>query len=1002
MAAVFFVLSAPISLFGQHLNLFDLECDIQHWTVDDGLPSTRVGRLAQTPDGYLWIGTASGLSRFNGTEFETIEITDQSVGKTTIDVGDLFVDSTGRLWVIDRRGFILTRDDKGLKCYTKDLGLPSFTTGIIREIDGQITLVINQKRMLSVFRWNGNQAVRTMEPIEVGGAYPYTLMSTDDGTFWGTFFFDGLFSIREGKLQRISTDPKIGIAHSLFPGLDGKTYLLTSLGVCSNREGKWILTQPFKKPLDTTKNINRAAVDQENRLWIGSHQSGLQIVHQDSLPKQVAILPNRSKRDISTVLRANDGSIFAGGRGGLFHFRPNAVRPWPADEKIIQSEVLSIAQDPEGTIWFAGYDGVFSFQNGRVIKASVDPDPNRKLSIIAPRITSGAWVSAVSGVIWQGSGEIWNELPSIQGKGITNAGRIRDVIEVAPGELWICVNRGLIRFLNGRYERIKPAETGSSLLVTVIIKGIDNDVYAGLKDGRLLRWKNGKWQTLIPKREKRQPGISNLSQSPDGTIWYRRSTNALGYWKDQKWGEISKNSLPFSQSFNLATDAQNGLWLGFREMGLVWTDARAIERMIESGSSEEIPYRYLDASNGLISQSISIWNSSLIRAKDGTIWVGGATGASVIDPKRWAKLHQASEAPPVSIESVHSSDKERWKLDESSVGNAAIPAEDDRFEVKFAPIHANPQSKVELRYRLAGHEEDFTTSHGQFLAAYTKVPPGTYQFQVESFISGQSETIRKDEITITVLPHWWELTLVRASGYTIIALIPLLFIAIKFRSFRREQLRKDVAARRILNAEENERKRVAAELHDGVGQSLLVVKNLAALGKRSSSAEESPHGQFQEIANSAADALAEIRSISRALRPPELDRLGLAKALQAMGNRMADSSALDIDLEVDENIKDCLTKEQEISVFRILQEAFNNAVKHAKASELTLHVSRNSNQLTALVSDNGIGFPVSSTRSGLGLETMRERVSLLGGELILDSQPDHGTNIELKVPLKMA
>lgn len=991
-----FLLSLGFSYAGD-ISPFDLGCELHHWTIDDGLPATSVQRLAQTPDGYLWVGTQSGLSRFNGTDFETILIEKGPANDPTIRVADLYVDSSGRLWVLDQRGRLLLRDSQGFHTYAEDLGIPRSVAGVVTEAEGKITLITQADGCLSVHQWDGQRAICTWELKKPYLGYPFSSVTTEDGRIWGTLFFDGLFTVTNGEMEMMTLNAGLGESHSLFIGLDDQPYLLTSNGICRYEAGQWKMDRPFKTPLDTGKNINQAAVDLEGHLWIGSQRAGLSIANTSNPPQVDQLHFINSNRDLRTVLRAHDGSIFAGGHGGLFRFRRNPILPWPASQELLHSDVLSITQDRKGAMWFAGYDGILSLPSRGRIELKPDPDPDSKMNIIARGHSNEVWVTAFSGKFWRGSTKRWEEQPHLQVDNIPSNRTIYSAIEVSPGDLWISRNGNLLRFQNGILESINPTGEGSHALVSMIAEGANGAVIAGMVDGRLLRWKSGTWETLIDFDQNSRSKILNLTQAPDGSIWYRRNNNNLGRWRDGHWGELPAEALNFPDTFNLAADSHGGLWLGFEDHGVLWLDAEAAEKHITGESDEPIPHQYLDASNGLISRSVSERNSGIFRANDGKIWVAGPRGATSIDPAPWKAHREIASPPQVHIESVRASGMIRWKSEYPDGNTAIIPAEDNRFEIRFGVIHPLPQDLVKIRCRLTGYEDTYRDVSDELSVAYNAIPPGNYTFQIETNLSNGDANSQSDQLAIVIIPYWWERKSFRALAYAGISGFILLIIGSKIRALRREGKRKDMVARGILEAEESERKRVASELHDGIGHSILGIRNLAMLSDKKHGENAENRHEILEIAQSATKALDEVRAISRALRPPELDLLGLTKAIWAMGDRVSDNSEFTVEMELDD-IDHCLSKEKEISVFRLLQEALNNAVKYSEAKHIRLCISKTDSHISASLIDDGCGFDPSTTESGLGLETMQERASLMNACLEIESSPGNGTQIALSIP----
>jgi signal transduction histidine kinase len=223
----------------------------------------------------------------------------------------------------------------------------------------------------------------------------------------------------------------------------------------------------------------------------------------------------------------------------------------------------------------------------------------------------------------------------------------------------------------------------------------------------------------------------------------------------------------------------------------------------------------------------------------------------------------------------------------------------------------------------------------------------------------------------------------------------------------RAQAIQQAFSRQLIASQEEERKRIAAELHDSLGQHLVIVKNLALLFLRAQGEEAVSSGKMraiEEISAEAALAIDETREISYNLRPFQLDRLGLTKAIEAIVRTASTASTITFSMELD-NIDDVFPEGLRINFYRIVQESVNNIVKHAQATEASIRVKRTPNEVLLTIRDNGRGFTPEAIkpereRSGLGLTGMAERARLLGGEFHTQPASGGGAIVSVRIPLR--
>lgn len=210
----------------------------------------------------------------------------------------------------------------------------------------------------------------------------------------------------------------------------------------------------------------------------------------------------------------------------------------------------------------------------------------------------------------------------------------------------------------------------------------------------------------------------------------------------------------------------------------------------------------------------------------------------------------------------------------------------------------------------------------------------------------------------------------------------------------------------LIAAAERDRKWLAMEMHDGLGQYLLRIKNLGILGAKQANTSPATLRKFEEITMIAAKAIEEVRNISSGLRPEELDRFGLTQALLAMVETSSSSVNVRFIVDIDD-LDHLLLPEQEINFFRIVQESVNNILKHSKASCAWIEIGYNSGAIEATIWDDGTGFDSSRLAKtepfelGFGLSNMKERARILGGHLSVFSKVNEGTILRLVIPVEV-
>jgi signal transduction histidine kinase len=203
----------------------------------------------------------------------------------------------------------------------------------------------------------------------------------------------------------------------------------------------------------------------------------------------------------------------------------------------------------------------------------------------------------------------------------------------------------------------------------------------------------------------------------------------------------------------------------------------------------------------------------------------------------------------------------------------------------------------------------------------------------------------------------------------------------------------------LIASQEAERTRIASELHDSLGQNLLLMKNRAQLALMGKEIGDDLYEQIEAISSLATQSIAEARSISHDLHPYQLDHLGLTRALKAMTEKAEESSGVDFKGKFD-NVDDLFSKEAALNLYRVAQESLNNVLKHSRAGKARVKLERDVHEVQLSIEDDGCGFNSRRAVKGMGLKNIAERSRMLGGKLSVESGPGQGTHIKIVIPIE--
>jgi signal transduction histidine kinase len=382
------------------------------------------------------------------------------------------------------------------------------------------------------------------------------------------------------------------------------------------------------------------------------------------------------------------------------------------------------------------------------------------------------------------------------------------------------------------------------------------------------------------------------------------------------------------------------------------------------------------------------------RMRDGRIWFPTIGGMAIVDPRE-----TSPSPPPVLIEQAVLNGQ---PLDLRQP--LKIAHDQENLEIHYTGLSFGKPEMVRFSYQLAGLDKEWIDSGTRRIAYYPHLPPGDYTFRVKAISPDGVWSVREAGLTITVQPPFW-LT-VWFFSFVVISGVGLALAGYRWRvaQYRRRTAEQEAFARQLIDSQERERQRIAAELHDGLSQSLVIIRRRALVCLEASDDQERTREHLQEIAEATRQALEEVREAVFDLHPQQLDRLGLTGAVSDLLDRVAGAQGWQLTKRLDE-LDGLLTKEAENSLYRIVQESINNISKHARATTVAVTVSRKPDQIELAIEDNGVGFAAEIggvLQTGFGLQGIVERARLLGGQVFIESLPGKGTGIRLRLPLKDA
>jgi signal transduction histidine kinase len=566
------------------------------------------------------------------------------------------------------------------------------------------------------------------------------------------------------------------------------------------------------------------------------------------------------------------------------------------------------------------------------------------------------------------------------------------------GVYWVGASNGLYRIDGETTTALTTADGLPDNTVQAIKEDRTGRLWFGTLGGLCVRDPDGKFRSFTERDGLASDHVRTIHEDADGVMWIGTYDGGISRFADGKFTNYTvQNGLFNNGAFQILEDGRGNFWMSCNKG--IYRTSRSEMNEVAAGRRASITSISYGRSDGMLSIECNGGKQPAgLRARDGRLWFPTQRGVAIVDPS----LVETNPLPPPVVIEEGIIDGKTVSPRAGGDGVLYVLPGQGGLEIRYTGLSFITPENVQFRYRLAGLDENWVDAGPRRAAFYQYLPPGEYTFQViAANRDGVWNTVGAQLRIIVQPPFWrtWWFTLLVAA-----ACLALAYLVYRRRVSKLERARVEQAAfsERLIESQEGERKRIAAELHDGLGQNLLVIKNRAMLSLSTPENKERAIEQLDEISSIVSQTIDEVREIAHNLRPFQLDRLGLTKALQSIIRKMRDSSDIRFTAEI-EPIDDLFSKEAEINLYRIVQESLNNIVKHSNATAASLSVKRDARGVVIRVEDNGKGFdraahPVGG-KNGFGLTSISERARILGGKETIRSAPQEGTTILLEIAL---
>lgn len=959
------------------------------WQDQHGLPQNGVLAILRTRDGYLWLGTIEGAARFDGVRFVVFDNNNTPEIRNN-QILSLAEDQTGSLWM-GAVGGGLTRYANGrFRLYTTADGLSSdFVRCLLADSAGNLWIG-TRGGGLNLFRNERFTAYTTREGLPHD---QITALAEDPrGGLWiGTS--RGLARFESGRFTVYTT--RNGLAHDkvnvLLVDSDGKLWAGTEGGLCRFERERFVAYGVAERALGGTP-VTALFEDRQNTLWIGTRGKGAFLLGKEILTRYTLGDGLPSDTVLAFYQDAEEDLWIGTVDGGLCQLREGRFSVYTTDDGLPHNFTTAVYEDSQGSLWVGTLGGLGRIRDGAITAYTTVSGLPENDSITEDR-AGNLWFSVGGKLIRFRDGQF---TPLTSAQGLLHE-PVRELLGDRSGNLWISTpGHGLTLLRDGRFQGFDTRDGLADNEVTSLYESRDGRIWVGARNGGISRFEARTQRFTSWTAKDGLPGDQVLAFYEDraGGVWIGTSGGGLCRFRNGRFARITaSDGLHDNRMFQILSDTEDDsgdLWISSNR-GISRVSLRELNDFADGRLKSVTSFVY-GAADGMISRECNGASPAGWKTRDGRLWFPTVKGVVAIDPRE-----RNLRPSLLAIERVF--------LDRTALNagqGVRIKPGQENLEIEYTGINWRRPQQIRFKYQLLGFNHDWVDAGVRRTAYFSNLPPGDYTFKV---IADNGDGLWNTEgatLGVVVLPPfyrtWWFGTLsVLLSGGAVFA-----FFKYRIVQLERRQAAQQAFARQLIESQETERQRIAAELHDSLGQNLLIIKNRALLGQVSSEAGPQCREQFGQIAASATQSVEEVRGITRNLRPYHLDRLGLTEAIEDMIEKVAASTAIRLvpDLVPLDGV---FSKEAAITLYRVVQESLNNIVKHSEASEARISIERRPDSVTITIADNGRGFALHRAEAkslGFGLAGMAERVRILGGELNIHSREGQGTAVRVKIGLK--
>jgi signal transduction histidine kinase/ligand-binding sensor domain-containing protein len=960
------------------------------WQTEDGLPQNSVTSIAQTRDGYLWIGTYGGLARFDGVRFRNFDAIN-TPALTDARIISLHEDRDGGLWIGHDSGHVTRYHDGQFVPVKTDPDLSSQRVVAINEDAAGVLWILRDTGVLEPVAAAGR---RPLLPERAHKPQLLSLIRSGNGELYVDE--DGGVASFGQALQPIDFGPAqhTGFVMAVGPAQHGGIWIVRDWLV-QRWEGGRLVENRGPSPWGADVSVGTLLEMRSGWIAVGTMDRGLFLVSPDRRVAHFDHTNGLPQDWVRALAEDREGNLWVGaGSAGLVEVVPTPVSVISPPDQWQGRTELAVAAARDGSLWVGTEGaGLYRYEAGRWSHFG------QELGLEHPFVWSVA--AAVDGQIWAGTwggglfrhvGDHFERVPHFDpGAGpVLALEYIRD-----RQELWVGGAAGLQRWPDGQPPEPVGDLGGPERNVGTVVRDEAGVVWFGVTDAGLGCLDHGRVRRLHKRDGLSSDAVQCLLADADGALWIGTADAGLNRLKGGRFSVIGPaQGLVSNTICAIQDDGRGYLWLSTHH-GLVRVAKAELNRCADGRSAGVEPLVF-DRNDGLPTIEFSGGShNAACKSPDGRLWFATGKGVVVVDP---ANIRLNPVPPPVVLEAVRV-DGELVERGSGLATELRLRPEHQRLEFQFTALSFTAPAKVQFKYRLEGIDNTWVDAGTKRTASYSRLPAGRYAFHVIACNNDGLWNEKGASMVCTVLPFFWQTWWF--VGLSTVLVLGGVIWTVRYLTHRRMERRLEALERR--HALERERARIAQDIHDDIGATLTRITMLSQCLPRGAA---QPSGVVEQIYDTAREATRALDEIVWAVNPRHDSLESLVSYMGKYAQDFLGAAGIRCRLYMPVKLPEWpLTAEVRHNLFLAFKEALNNVVKHAGAPEVHVALELRPDAFVLMVSDDGRGFDraagaaagVDRIVAGSGLRNMQRRLEAIGGRCDIVSRPGRGAAVAFHV-----